>query len=123
MLGYLKGKTREPSPNLVSSRLVYRALGEMIDKQIFTIIREINRVFAETLQGKSLRTAIHEEETAGDYAQRSCGWRLPSEGSLEACDFWQQNKGSFSAITEQVVPWKQALQESQVRWCVLWAKE
>ena len=30
MLGNLKGKAREPSPNLISSRLVYRALGEMI---------------------------------------------------------------------------------------------
>ena len=29
MLGNLKGKAREPSPNLVSSRLVYRALGEI----------------------------------------------------------------------------------------------
>lgn len=87
------------------------------------MIRETNRVFAKTLQGKSLRAAMCEEGTAGDCAQRSCDWRLPREGSPEACDCWQQSKGSFPAITEPAAPWEQDVQESLVRWHVLWAKE
>jgi len=114
MRGNRKGNARKPSPNLVSSRLVYQALGEKAD---FYNQGDQRGLFRDPTGAK------HEERTAGDYAQRSCRWRLPREGSLEAWDFWQQNKGSVSAVTEHVAPWEQALQESHVRWHVLWAKQ
>lgn len=77
--------------------------------------------------GKTLKSAMHEQGTAGDCAQKSYRWRLPRWEAWRLVSSGSRTKVPSSSAELQLkagaVPWKQALQENQVRWHVLWAKE
>lgn len=87
MLGNLKGKAREPSPNLVSSRLVYRALGEMINRflQSGRPTGSLQRPYRGKASGLQCMKKAQLETTLkgavdGDSQEREV-WRLATSGN------------------------------------------